>query len=72
MEVVKERPKEEVSEDDLCQEYGITRSEFRECKEKVFEAGKKALVESRKKTRNRRRSTGSKRRWASSRSSMMS
>lgn len=49
MEVVKESLKDDVSEDELCQRYGITRNEFREWKDKAFEAGKEALVESRKK-----------------------
>lgn len=49
MEVIKESLKEDVSEERLCQKYGITRSEFREWREQAFEAGKEALVESRKK-----------------------
>jgi len=49
MEVIKESLREEVSEEELCQKYGITRSEFREWKEKAFDAGKEALVQSRNK-----------------------
>lgn len=49
LQVIKESIKEEVSEEEICQKYGITRSEFREWREKAFEAGKEALVESRKK-----------------------
>lgn len=49
LDVVKESLQDDVSEDELCQRYGITRNEFREWKEKALEAGKEALIESRKK-----------------------
>jgi transposase-like protein len=47
LEVVKESLQEDVSEEQLCQTYGITRNEFRQWKENALDAGKNALVERR-------------------------
>lgn len=49
LDVVKESLQEDVSEEQLCQKYGITRNEFRQWKEKALDAGKNALVERQKK-----------------------
>ncbi len=35
----------DVSEEQLCQEYGVNRSEYRKWKEKVLKKGQEALVE---------------------------
>lgn len=49
LEVVKKSLRGDITEEQLCQNYGITRSEFREWKEEAFEAAEDALVQRRTK-----------------------
>jgi len=49
LEVVKKSLRGDITEEELCQKYGITRSEFRDWKEEALEGAEEALVQRRTK-----------------------
>jgi len=49
LELVKKSLRGDITEEDLCQQYGITRNTFRTWKEEAFQAAEEGLVERRSK-----------------------